>query len=564
LADRQNIEQEIQNLQQQIRGLETSRRDLESRLSATTSATEVAPPITTQAELQTTLHAFVKKVAMILQAEKCVVMLFDPETGELMAQRPAVGLTDDEVAMLHVRATEGISGEAFRESRPVVAEDAVLDQRTVKEMVALLHIRNALAVPLVIERRNENEQVIQRNTIGVLNVFNKRYGQPFSDEDVRLLTVLARSAAAVISNARLYIEVAEEKKQLEYTLQSLLSGVVVMGKNGRIMLMNSAAQTIFSVTAEGGVGRPLAEIVKDEHIQHALNQSLADESEQTAEATLFTPSERIFQVQTALVRDEEGQVLGVVAIFNDVTDLRNVERMKTDFVSNVSHELRTPLTSIKGFIRTLLDDEEGYYDRETQREFYRIIDTECDRLVRLISDLLNVSRIESGRALDLKFAEVDLMALIRKAVTIQESYAGGHDFHLELPDTFPVITADEDKIDQVLANLLSNAIKYSPRGGIVTISARPVDEGHVSLSVTDQGLGIPPEQLDKIFTRFHRVSGSKEHSSATGTGIGLYLVKHLVEAHGGEITVESTVGEGSTFTVTLPVLPPAAQADGTE
>ncbi len=265
-------------------------------------------------------------------------------------------------------------------------------------------------------------------------------------------------------------------------------------------------------------------------------------------------------MQTALLRGDNGQVVGVVTTLNDITDIRSVERMKTEFVSTVSHELRTPLTSIKGFIRTLLDDTEGYYDREMQMEFYRIIDTECDRLVRLISDLLNLSRIESGRMLDLVITEVDLNKAMARIVDAQRSYASAHNFEIIAPSDLPLISADQDKIEQVLTNLLSNAVKYSPEGGKITVLAERLND-HVQVSVTDQGIGIPEEHLGKLFTRFHRVD-NRDTRKQYGTGIGLYLVKHLVEAHRGEIKVESTLGEGSTFSFVLPIHQPSEEAEG--
>ncbi len=166
-------------------------------------------------------------------------------------------------------------------------------------------------------------------------------------------------------------------------------------------------------------------------------------------------------------------------------------------------------------------------------------------------DLLNLSRIESGRTLELVLTEVDLGRLTDRVVESQRSYTNNHQFDLIMPSDLPKITADQDKIEQVLTNLLSNAIKYSPDGGKITISARQVGE-NVAVSVSDQGIGIPEEHLGKLFTRFHRVD-SRDARKQYGTGIGLYLVKHLVEAHRGEITVESQVGEGSTFTFVLPV-----------
>jgi two-component system phosphate regulon sensor histidine kinase PhoR len=385
----------------------------------------------------------------------------------------------------------------------------------------------------------------------VFNVFNKRGGGRFAEEDVTLLTALAKSAASVISSAKLYIAVADEKRELEQTLQGMLAGVLVVDDESRVRLMNSAAKHIFGVPSDDGTGKRLNQVIRDEGVHELVRSCLEGNSEATAEVSIYSPEERIYQVQTALLRGDNGDVSGVVATFNDITELRGVERMKSEFVSTVSHELRTPLTSIKGFIRTLLDDTEGYYDRETQMEFYRIIDTECDRLVRLINDLLNLSRIESGRALELVLNDVDLGGLIGRVVDSQRAYTDRHEFEITLPEDLPTIKADRDKIDQVLTNLLSNAIKYSPDGGKISIDARELEGNKVSVSVTDQGIGIPEDQISKLFTRFHRVD-SRDSRKQYGTGIGLYLVRHLIEAHHGEVSVSSQQGTGSTFTFVLP------------
>jgi two-component system phosphate regulon sensor histidine kinase PhoR len=554
-----DLQAEIERLRSRLAELERNKRMLEEQLSATAVATEAPPPITTTSELQSTLRLFVKKVAMILQADKCVIMLYDRESGELRAQSPAFGLSDEEVRTFRVHATQGVTGEAFRTGMPVICDNLLADPRTLKEFVALLKIRNSLTVPLVIEFKDENQELVERQTIGVLHVFNKRGSGSFDEEDVRLLTVLARSAASVISNAQVYIAVASAKQQLESTFQSMLSGVLVVGTNGQVLLMNSAAKRIFGLPQDSGTGQSVAAVVSNDKVQSLISASLEDAQEKAEEISLFTPGERIFQAQTALLRGENTGVTGVVATFNDITELRNVERMKTEFVASVSHELRTPLTSIKGFIRTLLDDADGYYDRDTQVEFYQIIDQECDRLVRLINDLLNVSRIEAGRALDLNLKPVDLGRLIARVVTSQASYTTRHQLEIEVPADLPTVVADEDKIDQVLTNLINNAIKYSPEGGPVTVSARNA-RGEVEITVADHGIGIAPEHLDKIFARFHRVEGG-DARRAGGTGIGLYLVKHLVEAHSGRIWVKSEMGKGSAFTFTLPLKGPASSGE---
>jgi len=551
-SGRQNgdVRAELERLRAQIAELQEVRRQLEAELKDTSGSAPA--PITTSAELEATLRWFLRRVGMILQAEKAVLMLYEPDSGELAAQWPALGLTTDDVEAFRVRATQGVSGQVFREGRPIITDDAMSDPRTVKENVALLSIRNVLTVPLVIERKDADGQVVEKTNIGVFNVFNKRGGGRFQEEDVTLLTALAKSAASVISSAKLYIAVSDEKRELERTLQGMLAGVLVVDHESRVRLMNSAAKHIFGIPSEDGTGKLLSQVVKDEEVHDLVRSCLAGNAEASAELSIFSPDERIFQVQTSLLRGDNGDVSGVVATFNDITELRSVERMKSEFVSTVSHELRTPLTSIKGFTRTLLEDTEGFYDRETQIEFYRIIDTECDRLVRLINDLLNLSRIESGRALDLVLSEVNLGDLINRVVDSQRAYTDRHEFQVIVQDDLPKITADRDKIDQVLTNLLSNAIKYSPDGGKITVHARDAEENRVAVSVTDEGIGIPDDQMARLFTRFHRVD-SRDSRKQYGTGIGLYLVKHLIEAHQGEVSVESESGEGSTFTFILPM-----------
>lgn len=547
------LEKELQEVKSARAYLENANRELEQKIRTSESDSGAA----SLSDLEATLKSVVTKTAMILQAEKCIFMLFNDETGELVASKPAFGVADEQIKAFRVRATQGISGEVFRDQREIITYDATKDDRTVKEKVAYLGVRNGICVPLVIEKHDEiTNELIETRKIGVLHVFNKLYGNAFIQEDVHLLKRLARQAAAVLANAQIYWEVLEEKEELEHIIESVYAGLLMVSKDGRITQMNASARTILRLK-ETEVGKPYRKVIKDEHVVAFLDRSISENTEIAEEITIQhdddEEEEKIFQVQSALVRGEDLQALGVVVIFNDITDIRGIERMKTAFVSTVSHELRTPLTSIKGFISTLLMDEAGF-DTETRFEFYNIIDTECDRLTRLISDLLNLSRIEAGRALDLNPKEVTLPSLIDKVITAQKSYTNKHEFAIDLEDEMPTIIADEDKVDQILTNLTNNAIKYSPNGGTITIKGR-ADDGKVIISIIDQGMGIPKEHLPMVFERFHRVD-NRDTRKVGGTGIGLYLVKHLVEAHGGTITVDSDVGKGSNFTFVLPKVPP--------
>ena len=561
---------------QYIERLEKANLDLEQRIQdvqASSPGPSPAPlppsalPLPSPGEFEGILKRLVDKISKILQAEKCVFMLHDVGAGTLYATHPALGLSRADLNRMERRvADEGVSNEVFRTNAPLITYDAALDPCASSEGLAQLGVRNALSVPLIVEKRDEDNRVLDRTTVGVLHVFNKKYGGMFADEDVRLLEQLARQGAAVIASAQMYREVVQEKQELLHTIDSLYAGLLMVGNHGRLLQINPSARAILGISPQLPlIDVPYDQAIGDERVRAILARALSSGHAEVADEVAFpipqaAPEdqfqERIYQVQCATVRDDEGLPAGIVAIFNDITEIRGVEQMKTAFISTVSHELRTPLTSIKGFISTLLTDEEGYYDEATRREFYGIIDSECDRLYRLIKDLLDISRIEQGQAMQMNWETVDVPALTEKVLAAQRGYAKDHVLALDFPPDFPSIEADPDKLDQILTNLVNNAVKYSPHGGEVRVAGSlGTDDGppSVTLRVSDEGMGISREHLRKIWERFYRVD-NRDNREIGGTGIGLALVKALVEeGHHGRVAVESELGRGTTFSVTLPV-----------
>jgi two-component system phosphate regulon sensor histidine kinase PhoR len=247
-------------------------------------------------------------------------------------------------------------------------------------------------------------------------------------------------------------------------------------------------------------------------------------------------------------------VTGAVAVLRDVTELRQTERLRRELTANVSHELRTPLTSIKGFSETLLDG--AMRDEATSRRFLGIINSETDRLVKLVDDLLDLSLLESKRVA-LELQPVDVGMLVSHTVDKLKPLAQTQ--RLSLHQTAPpgiVVTADADRLAEVLTNLVDNALKYTPEGGRVDVEVAAVN-GEVEVLVNDSGRGIGPEDLPHVFERFYRADRSRTRDSG-GTGLGLAIAKHIVEAHGGRISVSSQPNEGTTFKVTLPRAPLAS------
>ena len=522
---------------------------------------EAANSLPSPDDLEQTLQRLVRRVGMMMQAEKCVFLLHDRDRNLLVARRPALGLSSAEVRTLHVPMESGFSGRVFDSDTPEIVNDIAAQNSFDQEWMQRIDARELIVYPLTIERPDEQNRAVERVPVGVLYVINKRGEENFTPDDIKTLSAMARQVAAVIADAQIYLRLTEEKEQLQATFQSLLAAMVMIDSSGQVSLFNTAAAQMLHVDADDAMGTHYSKVFSSLQINELFRAALEDGIEQHAEVELTTiegvfdgTQPRIFQTQTAFVhgeRDGVPIVLGVVAIFNDITEIRNVERMKTAFVSTVSHELRTPLTSIKGFIATLLQDEDDYFGPEERREFYEIIDSECDRLRRLIEDLLNVSRIESGRSLQLHTKMFDPVRAAEGVLQAQRAYSDKHALKLDADFEVPQIEGDEDKFDQILTNLVSNAIKYSPKGGLVKI-AMSCDDMMLKVSVSDQGIGIPADKLSRIFEKFERID-NRDTRQAGGTGIGLFLVKHLVELHGGVISAHSENNSGSTFTFEIPV-----------
>ena len=567
---------------QYIERLEQANVHLEQRIHDAEAASPPAPPplppsslpLPSPGEFENILRRLVDKIAKILQAEKCVFFLHDAAANSLYATSPALGLTQAQLsAMERPVSAEGVSNEVFRTTTSLITYEAALDPRAAAEGLARYGVRSAVSVPLIVEKRDEDNRVLDRTTVGVLHVFNKKYDGLFVEEDVRLLEQLARQGAAVIASAQMYREVVQEKQELLHTIDSLYAGLLMVGNHGRLLQINPSARAILGILPSLPlIDVPYERAIKDPRVRAILARALtAPQGEVADEVAFAIPDaapedqfqERIYQVQCAKVREDDGSQAGIVAIFNDITEIRGVERMKTAFISTVSHELRTPLTSIKGFVSTLLSDSEGYYDEETRHEFYGIIDAECDRLKRLIEDLLDISRIEQGQAMQINWAVVDMAALAEKVLTTQRAYARDHVLSAHFPNSFPHIDADPDKIEQILTNLVNNAVKYAPGGGPVRVTGEVIADSSplsVRVLVSDEGMGISREHLPKIFERFYRVD-NRDNREIGGTGIGLALVKALTEGLGGSVDAESEPGQGTTFVLVFPVRHKAVEDD---
>jgi two-component system phosphate regulon sensor histidine kinase PhoR len=347
---------------------------------------------------------------------------------------------------------------------------------------------------------------------------------------------LAEELAATVGR------LGEERDLLTAVLDGLEEGVLVVGPDARVLRVNPALSRTLGIGPETR-GQSALEATRQPALAEALSQCLQSRQNVSREITTAAPARTLI----SLIAPLPSLGGGAVAVFHDITTLRRLERVRSDFVSNVSHELRTPVAALRAAAETLLAS--AVDDPERARAFLGVIERHAERLTRLISDLLDLSRIESGE-MRLEREPVELARAALAALEVVEDAATSKRLEMMARVEGLRVLGDEHAVEQVLVNLLDNAVKYTPEGGRVEISAT-AQEDRVSVSVADTGPGLAPEHLRRIFERFYRVDRGRSREVG-GTGLGLAIVKHLVEAMGGEVRAESAPGKGSTFTFTLP------------
>ncbi|HOP40659.1 MAG TPA: ATP-binding protein [Geobacteraceae bacterium] len=342
--------------------------------------------------------------------------------------------------------------------------------------------------------------------------------------------------------------ISTEKNRLDTILRGMGEGVIVTDDTGIVTLANPAFRSLFSLDTDC-IGKALIEIARQPALNNALKKVLDSREELVEEMVLLVPEEKYMLTHWAPLMEDK-TLIGTVAVFHDITDLKMLEKVRKDFVANVSHELRTPVSVIKGYAETILTEGPSL-PPEKMTHFTEVIHSHAERLANLISDLLTLSRIESG-AMHLEPAAITLASAVNRALHLLDQKARAKDVSLQGGETLahlPLVQADPDKLEQVLINLLDNAIKFTPAGGSVTVAAVELKD-RVRIDVKDTGIGIPPKDISRIFERFYRVDAARSRELG-GTGLGLSIVKHIVQAHGGSVAVESFPGKGSTFSFTL-------------
>jgi signal transduction histidine kinase len=420
--------------------------------------------------------------------------------------------------------TGGLAGWVVEHRQGAIVRDAQHDEHWLPFPGGEPETGSAIAVPL-----------LHRDKVtGVLTLIHPQSNH-FNEDHLALLTSIANQAAVAVENARLFRTVQEEQAKLQAIINEAADVILVTDNDSRVLLMNPAARLAFLAEATLPEEARLQDVVGNEKLLTLFQRAMEKGSPQEEEIPV-SDGRTLFATLTP-VRD-----VGWVAVMQDITHLKKLDKMKSDFVATVSHDLRAPLQMI--YTYTGLLPEVGPLN-ESQKEFIEGINHNVEKTSVLISDLLDLAKIEAGMEMTMKACQID--KLVRAALTslLKQATLKGITIHTEIDSHLPPVAGDPTRLEQVMTNLIDNAIKYTPAGGQITISARSADY-EVIVEVTDTGIGISPEDKVHLFEKFFRVR-SLQTKDIEGTGLGLAIVKSIVERHGGRMQVRSQPGVGSTF-----------------
>jgi PAS domain S-box-containing protein len=497
-------------------------------------------------DLSSVLGTIVDEARITLGAQAAILRLLD-RPGEHLEVEVARGVPDEVVRQVRFRPGEGLAGRVLMEGKPLRGLNLQRDPRASQRKLARRYNWQAFAAVAI---------HLHQQPIGVWFLM-RHHRQPFSDEEMALLAAFADYASLAIERSWLLHTIVREKHESELAIQASASGILIVDSRGRVVDMNPALEGLTGWSLRQARGQPCCDVVgcqpqpgvEGDHLPGCPLLAQSQQGERAfAEYTIQSRDGRAIPVEVSygLIQDEEGDLARMVIVFRDISRQEELNRLRAEIVANVSHELRTPLALIKGYASTLLSPGVTL-DEASSRRFLSNVSIAADHLSRMIDDLLVASRIDTQQ-LQLQTEQFDFSILARQVLSWFEPHAEGCQLTADLSPGELWVWADPDRVRQVLVNLLSNAIKYSPAPSTVVVRGRLLDDPpRVVVHVRDEGEGIAAHHLARIFDRFYLTEKSKK-----GVGLGLYICRELVEAMGGQIWAVSEVGEGSTFSFTLP------------
>ncbi|MGC9393330.1 MAG: GAF domain-containing protein [Anaerolineae bacterium] len=524
----------------------------------------IASELVASLDMDRVLSQALSLLQKAVKASRSAVILLDNNTGQLF-YRAAIGHTEPIPPggrLAPFNRQDGIIGWVFTHKKALIIPNAAEDKRCAIGIDR--SVRSVLAAPIVGGAGESLGVILMQSPVDSV----------FDEPELRLVEAAAVQLGNALNNAELYRLIREQAERVgsmlraqqieaaknQAILEGIADGVMVADENGKVILFNAAAERILSISREQALGRPQDGILglygsaarewleQIEHWQQDPGAYGADEFL----VHRMEVGRRFVSVHLSPVVSPSQEFLGVVSVFRDITSEVEADRAKSDFVSTVSHELRTPMTSIVGYVDLVLMGATGELS-DMQRDFLKRVKTNAERLTTLVNDLLDISRIETGRV-ELQLAPVAIEDIIKQVVDLVQPKVTEKEQRLYavMPDALPRAYADRDRLAQILTNIVGNAYKYTPVGGEIGIYAY-VRDAKMYVAVSDTGIGIAPENQKKLFSRFYRVEDDPAVYEVSGTGLGLAISLSLIQMHGGNISLDSVLGKGSTFTFSVPL-----------
>lgn len=497
---------------------------LQQRVDELETLNRLGRQVTSSLSIDSVLGAIVDAAVELTGSEEGSLLLIDETTGDLY-MRASRNFQEDFVRTFRLPITNSLAGSVIRSGEAVL-----LDQNTPQKIKTSYLVRSLLYVPLQ----------LHGHVLGVLGVDNRQSQLSLTQGHVQLMNTLAEFAVNALENSRIYTEVFSELNEVETIISGIQDGVVLVNQDLCLGMVNKAARKAFHIDLDAKLeGRSFREVFPQPELLDMVSRS---DSSTLNHIEIVLEDDQVFDVEIAPIAG-----IGKVLTFNNISNLKKIDRIKTDFVHTVSHDLRSPLTAILGYVELI---ERAGPVTDQQRDFIHRVENSVHNITKLVDNLVELGRIESGFDVSKEIVLLDQIIHYSAEGFKKELAAKDHHLHISLPDEIPPILANQVQMRQVIDHLLDNAIKYTSQGGSISIKGR-IEESQFILQVRDTGIGIPAADLPFIFDKFYRAANAS--AEEFGTGLGLAIVKSIVENHGGRIWVDSGQDTGTTFTVVLPL-----------
>jgi signal transduction histidine kinase len=499
---------------------------------------EIAQALTEELDLTALLDRILSIAIEMLAGRAGLIALHADPSWHVAASKNLSSQYRVHIEKLVTRLSEG-------EESALVEIQEIMDAIQRLTLTASMGLLNGVGLPLMAHKK----------VIGVIFIF-RNYAGVFSNNDRLLLRSFAGQAAIAVVNAQLYTQISNEKKRLDVLLDSAADGILILDPSHIIERGNATFSRLTGTSLDSIIGKSHDDVIRWHTTPDGLSLNEAEIGgwPLTPSAQLYIEGdlERINQpplpigISYAPLLSPEGHLVNIIMTVRDNSRFRQADDLKSTFISIISHELKTPVALIKGYVATLRRDD-ARWEKHVVNDSLAVIEEETDHLTSLIDDLLDASRLQTG-GISLKRSDVNLADIVEHLVERYRTQSNTHTFVVDLPVDFPILLVDEERIRQVISNLILNAIKYSPDGKIVLSGQVMPDK--IILCVSDEGPGIAQSDLPHIFDRFYRAPDTAKMTK--GAGLGLYLARSIIEAHGGHIWVESKLNQGTRFCFSLP------------